>query len=349
MLSLTRLSMGGDVRVQADASLNMSGCIFSGRHSLYMEGGHIRISDFSELKALDGLVELGEIDSLSVLNSTVHMRATTAAGGPTGASIVLSGSEFQQYSSWAQSITGASTRQVADLTITLEEARSESAGMPAGTILGTIQSENDLTVTCARTGWTGWDCLEDIDECMDEENENGGCHQVCVNTPGSHHCECSDGYRLISGSESQCEDIDECALQGCAPGNLARDCRGSNVTVSEEGDAEISRCEHLCTNFEGTFQCSCDPGLSLKGVDAYSCHDLNECMDEGVWGDPCIEIPHAKCDNLLGSVRCLCDPGYEASGAGGNVLIVVRDGDVMARNGIECSEVDGPEPQQGQP
>lgn len=324
------------MRVQADASLNISRCIFSGPHSLYMDGGHIRISDFSELKALDGVVVLGGIDSFSVLNSTVHMDATIADGGPAGASIVLSGSEFQRWSSWAQSTASASTRQFADLTITLEEALSESAGLPAGTIVGTV-SENDVAITCTRTGWTGSMCLEDIDECVDEENENGGCHQVCVNTPGSYHCECSDGYRLVSGSESQCEDIDECELQGCAPGNLARDCRVENVTT-----LEINRCEHFCTNFEGTFQCSCDPGLSLKGVDPYSCHDLNECMDEGVWGDPCIEIPHAKCDNLIGSVQCLCDPGYEASDAGGEVLLVITDGDVMARNGTECSEVEEP-------
>lgn len=32
----------------------------------------------------------------------------------------------------------------------------------------------------------------DINEC---EEVNGGCQQTCVNTPGSYHCECSEGFR----------------------------------------------------------------------------------------------------------------------------------------------------------
>ena len=353
ILSLTRLSMGGDVRVQAAASLNISGCVFSGRHSLYLEGGHVHISDSSELKAVEGLIELGHIASFTVLNSTVHMAATVAAGGPTGASIVLVGSEFQHYASWYQSTAAASTRTFADLTITLEEARSELAGMPPGIILGTVQSD-DLSVTCARTGWVGWDCLEDFDECVDDQvNPNGGCHQICVNIPGSHRCECRDGYQLVAGSATRCEDIDECALQGCVAGHLARDCRGANMTIY----GGVDRCEQLCTNFEGTFQCSCDPGLIVKGNDAYSCHDLDECMDEGVWGDPCQSSPHATCDNIYHSVQCVCDEGYEVnrtstaprrtwkfSDTGGEVLFVVRDGDETARYGNKCLEV-VPEPE----
>lgn len=35
-------------------------------------------------------------------------------------------------------------------------------------------------------------CL-DVNEC---EELNGGCQQTCVNTPGSHHCECSEGFRM---------------------------------------------------------------------------------------------------------------------------------------------------------
>ena len=39
------------------------------------------------------------------------------------------------------------------------------------------------------------DC--DINEC--EEN-NGGCHQICVDTPTSWRCECSPGYQLDSNN-----------------------------------------------------------------------------------------------------------------------------------------------------
>ena len=33
-------------------------------------------------------------------------------------------------------------------------------------------------------------CL-DIDECMDEDH---GCNQTCVNTPGSYYCNCDSGF-----------------------------------------------------------------------------------------------------------------------------------------------------------
>ena len=33
----------------------------------------------------------------------------------------------------------------------------------------------------------------DIDECS---SDNGGCAQVCTNTPGSYMCECNTGYEL---------------------------------------------------------------------------------------------------------------------------------------------------------
>ena len=35
--------------------------------------------------------------------------------------------------------------------------------------------------------------LADIDECL---VLNGGCHQVCTNTQGSHFCSCNQGYQL---------------------------------------------------------------------------------------------------------------------------------------------------------
>ena len=33
----------------------------------------------------------------------------------------------------------------------------------------------------------------DINECG---SANGGCDQICINTPGSYECKCKDGYVL---------------------------------------------------------------------------------------------------------------------------------------------------------
>lgn len=50
---------------------------------------------------------------------------------------------------------------------------------------------------CGKTGGCkpGYKCTgcEDINECL---NNNGGCNQECINTPGSYHCACEDGYVL---------------------------------------------------------------------------------------------------------------------------------------------------------
>ena len=35
--------------------------------------------------------------------------------------------------------------------------------------------------------------ISDIDECL---SYNGGCTQLCMNTPGSRECSCSEGYIL---------------------------------------------------------------------------------------------------------------------------------------------------------
>ena len=39
------------------------------------------------------------------------------------------------------------------------------------------------------------DC--DINEC---DEDNGGCQQICVDTPSSWRCECSTGYQLVTNN-----------------------------------------------------------------------------------------------------------------------------------------------------
>ena len=41
--------------------------------------------------------------------------------------------------------------------------------------------------------------LLDIDECV---VDNGGCNQICINTPGSSECVCKDGYALGSDGKT---------------------------------------------------------------------------------------------------------------------------------------------------
>ena len=52
--------------------------------------------------------------------------------------------------------------------------------------------------------------VTDVNECLDG---NGGCEQVCRNSPGSHHCECTTGYRLVDDFNCAGEDINP--YNGC--------------------------------------------------------------------------------------------------------------------------------------
>ena len=43
--------------------------------------------------------------------------------------------------------------------------------------------------------------MVDINEC---DTNNGDCSQNCINTDGSYHCECDDGYYLDETDSKTC-------------------------------------------------------------------------------------------------------------------------------------------------
>ncbi|KAI8499827.1 hypothetical protein Bbelb_221440, partial [Branchiostoma belcheri] len=103
------------------------------------------------------------------------------------------------------------------------------------------------------------------------------CYNPCVNglCVDTNICECDEGWE-----GAQCdEDVDECWYG-------------------------IAECEHICTNTDGSFNCSCDPGFHL--INETSCAeeaDVDECStDNGGCEQNCI--------NTYLSHHCTCDPGY---------------------------------------
>ncbi|KAL7983499.1 hypothetical protein Chor_000375 [Crotalus horridus] len=107
--------------------------------------------------------------------------------------------------------------------------------------------DGQATFTCTcKPGWQGDKCEEDINECDDPINKNGGCDQICVNFRGSYRCYCEDGY-YIQPNKMDCKDIDECAENTCS---------------------------QICVNSPGSFTCYCDGKKGFK-----LSKDMTTCLD----------------------------------------------------------------------
>ena len=96
---------------------------------------------------------------------------------------------------------------------------------------------------------------KDIDECGQTIDWCGSLD--CVNTVGSHFCQCRRGYEEIEvfnyeyqAVETACRDIDECQTRNTCPG------------MAE------------CSNTEGTYTCQCK-----AGYEGDSCSDFDECSN----------------------------------------------------------------------
>nr|XP_044627696.1 vitamin K-dependent protein S isoform X3 [Equus asinus] len=112
--------------------------------------------------------------------------------------------------------------------------------------------DGQATFTCVcKSGWQGEMCESDVNECKDPLNVNGGCSQICNNTPGSYYCSCKGGFVMLS-NEKDCKDVDECSENMCA---------------------------QLCVNYPGGYYCYCDGKKGFKlAQDQKSCEAVPVCL-----------------------------------------------------------------------
>nr|XP_045622888.1 low-density lipoprotein receptor-related protein 2-like isoform X5 [Procambarus clarkii] len=97
------------------------------------------------------------------------------------------------------------------------------------------------------------DCPNGIDEgpgCSQKDCEGAelDCSVNCMQTPNGRQCTCNKGERLKEGSDTDCEDINECDPPGI--------------------------CSQNCMNKKGTYICSCSKGYILDSNKA-TCKALN--------------------------------------------------------------------------
>ncbi|XP_070192615.1 neurogenic locus notch homolog protein 1-like isoform X2 [Littorina saxatilis] len=199
-----------------------------------------------------------------------------------------------------------------------------------------VNTPGSFTCKCPE-GWTGLLCQEDVNECqllMDKEKEQrceedvdecsgGPCAKTatCINTPGSFHCVCPNGWK----GDNCDQDIDECSEDTEPPVS----CSGSDTNCSQSVDINshcnddpscVTRfpppCKNnaTCLNTPGNFSCSCASGWTGRTCEA----DIDECVF-GVGGVSSERVLSMTTESPLGG------PGSEHSDLH-SPAYVVQDG-----------------------
>uniref|UniRef100_A0A3B3Z6Z6 EGF-like domain-containing protein n=1 Tax=Periophthalmus magnuspinnatus TaxID=409849 RepID=A0A3B3Z6Z6_9GOBI len=171
-------------------------------------------------------------------------------------------------------------------------------------VLGT----GNYTCHCP-AGYTGQNCTEDIDECL--ENPCVGHKSFCVNTVNGYTCHCPIG---LGGTDCQdnvttCLDR-ECQNEGmcvdvpdigrrchCPPGFEGENCE------EDINDCALEPCKNgaICKDLVNGYKCFCVPGFQ-----GYHCDlDINECTA------PCQN--GATCLDLVAMYLCQCVPGFQGT------------------------------------
>ncbi|KAL5010333.1 hypothetical protein ScPMuIL_012638 [Solemya velum] len=169
-----------------------------------------------------------------------------------------------------------------------------------------------------RDGWSGEDCLQDVNECV-ETPDICGSETICTNTNGSYICSCKTGYTEKNGT---CVDLDECQsalLNNCsqicinAIGSHSCECKsgynlvnGTDCTDINECKLGIATCEQECVNVRGSYNCYCYSNYILQN-DRKTCKLVQDCT---------LDCSHICRVDTSGGEACYCPSGYRLGGDG---------------------------------
>ena len=204
------------------------------------------------------------------------------------------------------------------------------------------------TFTCeCNIGFTGADCMTDINDCEGVDCGNGVCRDTGVN---SFTCECNAGF-----TGSQClTNIDDCVNASCGQNGECVDQINSFTCMCDTGFTgadcmtDINHCEGVdCGNGVcrdtgvNSFTCECIAGFTgsqcLTNIDDCvnaSCGQNGKCVDQinsftcmcdtGFTGADCMTniddcasancSENSQCVDGVDTFSCVCNPGFEFNG-----------------------------------
>ncbi len=132
------------------------------------------------------------------------------------------------------------------------------------------------------------DLCVDKDECA-EFNDNCGDLEYCVNTPGSHRCECNEGFERVEvDGDSECVDIDECADAPCDASAECANTPGGYACVCPDGQA-LNRAG-VCTGVDACADTGAVVSINFEGGDAADCITESVCLARTYRGGPFINL-----------------------------------------------------------
>lgn len=157
-----------------------------------------------------------------------------------------------------------------------------------------------------KTGYDGFWCDHNIDDCLHEPCHNGG---TCHDDVNSYTCECAPGY---TGTHCN-HEIDECQPNPCHNGGTCEDriddflCNCPTGWDGKTCDNNIDDCVHnnclnggICIDAHNSFTCQC-----LAGFNGDHCeNNIDDC-----YGNPCHNA--GVCTDGIDSYSCKCSDGFE--------------------------------------
>nr|XP_039264691.1 adhesion G-protein coupled receptor G7-like isoform X2 [Styela clava] len=266
----------------------------------------------------------------NITMTTAHQTTqdTTYPLGNTTGELLTSTAELHNITMTSQQTTRSRTTEFHEITMTTSQ---QTTGAVTLHEITTSTEHITTTLSCELICNGGnQECIDDKCVCSDGyESVNKYCTKVCPDTCPKHSscknaengCQCDSGFTNYD-DDSGCIDIDECKTncndiisQNCTnyPGSFSCSCKAGYYLYEDSCLPQPEECPKDCGEHseckDPSKGCECAPGWTYGEIDEKSCpNDVDECKYDWACSDPTL-----LCKNTPGSYMCYCIDGYRYS------------------------------------